>query len=81
MLYTGTIVNEEDKEKKVIIDFEPFRLINTFFYLCDNKFHNEALNELLESDDKFYFIIMDGNETLFWKFERQYPLGASQVLC
>ncbi len=33
--------------------------------MCDNKFHTEALNELLESDDKFGFIIMDGNGTLF----------------
>ena len=32
---------------------------------CDNKFHTEALNELLESDDKFGFIIMDGNGALF----------------
>ncbi|KAG6727746.1 hypothetical protein I3842_02G139600 [Carya illinoinensis] len=30
-----------------------------------NKFHTEALNELLESDDKFGFIVMDGNGTLF----------------
>ncbi|XP_010520995.1 PREDICTED: eukaryotic peptide chain release factor subunit 1-1-like, partial [Tarenaya hassleriana] len=34
-------------------------------YLCDNKFHTEALNELLESDEKFGFIVMDGNGTLF----------------
>lgn len=47
------------------IDFEPFKPINASLYLCDNKFHTEALNELLESDDKFGFIIMDGNGTLF----------------
>ncbi len=34
------------------IDFEPFKAINTSLYLCDNKFHTEALNELLESDSK-----------------------------
>lgn len=34
-------------------------------YLCDNKFHTEALQELLESDSKFGFIVMDGNGTLF----------------
>ncbi|KAI7743461.1 hypothetical protein M8C21_011312 [Ambrosia artemisiifolia] len=65
VLYTGTIVTEDGKEKKVTIDFEPFRPINASLYLCDNKFHTEALNELLESDDKFGFIIMDGNGTLF----------------
>ncbi|KAJ4840431.1 Ethylene-responsive transcription factor 13 [Turnera subulata] len=65
VLYTGTVVNEDGKEKKKTIDFEPFRPINASLYLCDNKFHTEALNELLESDDKFGFIIMDGNGTLF----------------
>uniref|UniRef100_A0A0D3EYH3 eRF1/Pelota-like N-terminal domain-containing protein n=4 Tax=Oryza TaxID=4527 RepID=A0A0D3EYH3_9ORYZ len=65
VLYTGTIVTDEGKEKKVTVDFEPFRPINASLYLCDNKFHTEALNELLESDDKFGFIIMDGNGTLF----------------
>ena len=34
-------------------------------YLCDNKFHTDALAELLESDSKFGFIIMDGNGALF----------------
>ncbi|KAJ4889841.1 Eukaryotic peptide chain release factor subunit 1-2 [Raphanus sativus] len=65
VLYTGTTVNDDGKEKKVTFDFEPFRPINASLYLCDNKFHTEALNELLESDDKFGFIVMDGNGTLF----------------
>jgi peptide chain release factor subunit 1 len=34
-------------------------------YLCDNKFHTEALSELLEADSRFGFIVMDGNGTLF----------------
>lgn len=65
VLYTGTIVTDDGKEKKVTIDFEPFKAINASLYLCDNKFHTEALNELLESDDRFGFIVMDGNGTLF----------------
>jgi peptide chain release factor subunit 1 len=65
VLYTGTIVTDEGKEKKVTFDFEPFRPINASLYLRDNKFHTEALNELLESDDKFGFIVIDGNGTLF----------------
>jgi len=65
VLYCGTILTAENKEKKVCIDFEPFKPINTSLYLCDNKFHTEALKELLESDDKFGFIIMDGNGSLF----------------
>jgi len=65
VIYCGTILTEDNKEKKVNIDFEPFKPINTSLYLCDNKFHTEALNELLESDDKFGFIVMDGNGSLF----------------
>jgi len=65
VIYCGTIITDDGKEKKVNIDFEPFKPINTSLYLCDNKFHTEALNELLESDDKFGFIVMDGNGALF----------------
>lgn len=64
VLYCGTILTEKG-EKKVNIDFEPFKPINTSLYLCDNKFHVEDLGELLEDDDKFGFIVMDGNGTLF----------------
>jgi len=64
-IYCGTILTDDNKEKKVNIDFEPFKPINTSLYLCDNKFHTEALSELLESDDKFGFIVMDGNGCLF----------------
>jgi len=65
VVYCGTILTDEGKEKKVNIDFEPFRPINTSLYLCDNKFHTEALTALLADDSKFGFIIMDGNGALF----------------
>lgn len=84
VLFVGTILTDEGKEKKVSFDFEPHKPINTYvilfpyfsfvnihliklssLYLCDNKFHTEALSELLESDSKFGFIVMDGNGTLF----------------
>ena len=65
VIYCGTILTDDGKEKKVNIDFEPFKPINTSLYLCDSRFHTEALHQLLESDDKFGFIIMDGNGSLF----------------
>lgn len=65
VIYCGTIVTDEGKEKKVNIDFEPFKPINTSLYLCDNKFHTEALTALLADDNKFGFIVMDGNGALF----------------
>ena len=65
VVYTGMIVTEEGKEKKMNMDFEPFKPINTSLYLCDNKFHTEALKELLESDQRYGFIVMDGNGSLY----------------
>ncbi|EGF82919.1 hypothetical protein BATDEDRAFT_9205 [Batrachochytrium dendrobatidis JAM81] len=65
VVYCGTVITDEGKEKQVTIDFEPFKPINTSLYRCDNKFQTEALSELLESDAKFGFIVMDGNGSLF----------------
>ena len=56
VVYTGTIVTDEGKEKKMNMDFEPFKPINTSLYLCDNKFHTEALTALLADDNRFGFI-------------------------
>lgn len=65
VIYCGTVLTDEGKEKRVNIDFEPFKPINTSLYLCDNKFHTEDLNELLMDDEAFGFIIMDGNGCLY----------------
>lgn len=43
VVYCGTIMTEDGKDKKVNMDFEPFKPINTSLYLCDSKFHTEAL--------------------------------------
>ena len=51
-MYCGTIMTDEGKERRITIDFEPFKPINTSLYMCDNKFHTAALSELLESDNK-----------------------------
>jgi peptide chain release factor subunit 1 len=65
VVYCGTVVTEDGKERKVNIDFEPFKPIKTSLYLCDNKFHTEDLSELLMDDESFGFIVMDGNGSLF----------------
>ncbi|KAJ2610582.1 translation termination factor eRF1 [Coemansia sp. RSA 1365] len=65
VIFCGTILTDEGKEKKVNIDFEPFKPINTSLYLCDNKFHVEALAELLQADSRFGFIVMDGSGCLY----------------
>ena len=65
VVYCGTVMTDEGKERKVTFDFEPFKPINTSLYLCDNKFHTEALQELLSDDKKFGFVIMDGHGCLY----------------
>ena len=65
VIYCGTVITEDGKERKVNIDFEPFKPINTSLYLCDNKFHTEDLNDLLMDDEAFGFIVMDGNGCLY----------------
>jgi peptide chain release factor subunit 1 len=66
VLFCGTIFGDDGKtEKKLMIDFEPFRAVNTSLYYCDNKFHVGDLKSLLENDDVFGFIIVDGNGALY----------------
>jgi len=65
VIYCGTVITEDGKERKVNIDFEPFKPINTSLYLCDNKFHTESLNDLLLDDEAFGFLVMDGNGCLY----------------
>lgn len=63
-LYCGTIQTDMgDREVKIV--FEPPKPVNTTLYLCDSKFHTEGLKYLFESNDKFGFIVMDGNGALF----------------
>lgn len=64
-IFCGEVETPEGKEKKIAIDFEPYKPIQTSLYLCDNKFHCEALYPLLEQDQKYGFIVMDGNGTLY----------------
>lgn len=66
IIFCGIILMEDNKtEKKVTLDIEPFRSCQSFLYRCENKFHSDCLNYLLEDDEKFGFIIVDGGGALF----------------
>jgi peptide chain release factor subunit 1 len=65
VIYCGLVQQEDGGEKMVKIDLTPFKPINTSLYKCDNVFHTEDLRGLLEDNDRFGFIIMDGNGSLF----------------
>ena len=65
IIYSGNIAIDGNKDKKVTYDIIPFKPIKQFIYFCDNKFHTESLSEILESNEKYGFLIMDGLGALF----------------
>jgi peptide chain release factor subunit 1 len=65
VIYCGLVQQEDGGEKMVKIDLTPFKPINTSLYKCDSVFHTEEIKNLLQDNDKFGFIIMDGNGSLF----------------
>jgi len=44
---------------------EPYRPICKSLFFCDARFHTDELYDLLENDNPFGFIIMDGNGSLY----------------
>jgi peptide chain release factor subunit 1 len=65
VLFCGTAQTTDGKEKKIVLDLEPFKPINVSLYHCGDRFQTEALWALLQVDQKFGFIIVDGNGTLY----------------
>lgn len=59
------MVQGSDKEKMINVDFEPFKPVTKSVYICNSRFFTEPLEDMLESHEKFGFIIMDGNGALF----------------
>jgi peptide chain release factor subunit 1 len=60
ILYSGEVIIEDGKEKKLTLDIEPIKPVSRSMYKCDNRFDTEELKKMLENDDKFGFIIVDG---------------------
>ena len=65
VIFCGLVQMPTSGEKMIKIDLEPFKPINTSLYRCDNIFHTDELKSLLVDNDKFGFLIMDGNGSLF----------------
>lgn len=69
-IFCGEILMEDNRTmKKYVIDFEPYKPINKSLYRCLGKFVTEPLEELLEDNEKFGFIIVDGSGTLFGRVQ------------
>lgn len=64
-IYCGTALNEEGKERKISVSVVPFKPVNTSLYMCDSRFHTEALQALLKTEKKYGFIIVDGKGALY----------------
>jgi len=62
VVYCGTIATDDGKERRVNIDFEPFRPLNRYLYLCDDRFHAKPLRDLFGIDARYAFVVMDGSE-------------------
>ena len=65
VIFCGLVQMPTGGEKMIKINLEPFKPINTSLYRCDNIFHTDELKSLLVDNDKFGFLIMDGNGSLF----------------
>lgn len=50
---------------EISTDLEPFKPVQSKLYKCDNRFHTECLDYLLEDDKKFGFVIVDATGALF----------------
>jgi peptide chain release factor subunit 1 len=66
VVFCGIILMEDGKtEKKINYDIEPFRPINQSLYNCGGKFDTGPLHSLLADDQKFGFVVVDGNGALY----------------
>ena len=64
-IFVGTVLLDDNKEKKVSFGIEPIKPINTSLYMCDSRFHVEDLLGLFDDESKYGFVIIDGHGTLF----------------
>ena len=64
VIFCGLVQMPNGGEKMIKIDLEPFKPINTSLYRCNNIFHTDELKSLLVDNDKFGFLIIDGNGSL-----------------
>jgi peptide chain release factor subunit 1 len=66
ILYCGDVITEEGKDKRLTMAIEPFKAVSRSMYKCDNRFDTEELSKMLENDDKFGFIIIDGTGSSYY---------------
>jgi len=66
VIFCGSVDQDgKDGTKKFTRDFQPFKPITFQIYHCDSKFMLGPLEEMLVTEKKFGFVIIDGNGTLW----------------
>lgn len=65
VIYAGLASEDGKSEKMIKIDLIPYKPINTSLYRCESFFHTEELKTLLTDNDRYGFLVMDGNGSLF----------------
>jgi len=68
-IFAGLLSSDDGRDKKIIIEYEPFKPFQKENYWCGERFLTEELCDLVESEQgsKYGFIILDGSEALFGK--------------
>lgn len=67
-IFTGNVkLPNSNTIKKLKICFEPYRKVSSKLYNCGPKFQTDPLEKLVESNDTFGFVIVDGNGCLMAK--------------
>lgn len=64
-IFVGTVLLDQNKEKKISVGVEPIKPVNTSLYMCDSKFHVDDLLLLFEDELRYGFVVMDGHCTVF----------------
>lgn len=64
-IFVGTVLNDQNKERKISVGIEPIKPVNTSLYMCDSKFHVDDLLALFEDEFKYGVVVIDGQTTLF----------------
>ena len=59
----------DNLDKKLLLDLEPPKPINSYKYHCDSKFDTEELENMLSDDKTYGYIIIDGSNLICAKMK------------
>lgn len=60
VIFAGEVADTDGKPRRIVIDFEPYRPIQTSKYVCADTFYLDPLHDLLNIHEAYGFIVIDG---------------------